>query len=172
MQQLTDEIIIGNFDLNLQGLSIKLIAWGEFFLIMLMIFFKQLKKMQSAKRKIVTISNGILLICILAIILKNFFVYDAIKYSQENNLWNVKLDIVEDVYKIKKTRQLSVNNNYRCYIRLNEYGIIPGDDMAYINLWEGEKVYVVTVSGRFGGVYATEQVYPTREYIYDTQNDN
>ena len=162
MTQLTDSMIINSFNSSSPFLRLELILFSVMFLVLGIVYFIKFKREKTTSGK-----KGIIIGIVIALLLfgipvfKGFLKYNAINYSVENNSWYVVTDTVE---RTKSSTDDDGDTSY--YVYLSEHGKVSVGRSTYYNLFNGDSVYVVIVKGRFGGTYATSQIYPTDEYIY------
>lgn len=162
MTQLTNEMIIKNFNISTQIFKTGFKFFVVISLIIGIIYFIKFKKEKTTSGKkgiIAAITIAFLLICILQF--KDFLKYNAISYSLENNSWYVEIDTVA---RTKLHTDGDGNTSY--YVYLTEHGKVSISQKTYSGLSKGSSVYVVIAKGRFGGTYATSQIYSTNRYIY------
>ena len=160
MIQLTDSMIINSLNTILPSLKSELIFLGVLFLSIGILNFIKFKREKTTRGKSIIIVIVISLLLIGIPVFKAFLKYNAINYSVKNNSWYVATDIVE-------RRKISTSfEDAFYYIYLSEYGKISVSRKTYYDLLNSDSVYVLIVKGRLGGIYATNQIYPTDEYIY------
>ena len=162
MTQLTDTMIINSFNNSSPLFKIELIIFGITLLFLFFIYFIKFKKEKTAKEKKATLIAIVIIFFLVGIpVIKGFFKYTAINYSVKNNSWYVAIDTVE------RTDSKTNDGKTSYYVYLSDHGKISISRNTYYNLFNSNSVYVVIVKGRFGGTYATSQIYPTNKYIYN-----
>lgn len=159
MTQLTNDMIIQSINKSSPFMMLELILFGGMLLIFGIICFFKLKKEKNSRKKEGMII-GIVLIAFFNVILvnKNHLKYIAIQYSIKNNCFEVVTDTVV------RTSLSTDNDEY--YVYLTNNGKVTVKKNTYYNCLEGTSVYVVIAKGRFGGKYATGQIYLTSRYQY------
>ena len=162
MTQLTDSMIINSFNSSSPFFRLELILFGVMFLIIGIVYFIKFKKEKTTSGKKSIIIGIVIALLLFGIpVFKGFLKYNAISYSVENNSWYVVTDTVE---RTKSSTDDDGDTSY--YVYLTEHGKVSISRNIYYDLSKGDSVYVVIAKGRFGGTYATSQIYTTDKYIY------
>jgi len=162
MTQLTDSMIINSFNSSSPFLKLELILFSVMFLVLGVVYFIKFKREKTTSGKKSIIIGIVIVLFLLGIpVFKGFLKYNAINYSVQNNSWYVVTDTVE---RTKSSTDDDGDTSY--YVYLSEHGKVSVGRRTYYDLFNCDSVYVVIVKGRFGGTYATSQIYPTDEYIY------
>ena len=162
MTQLTNEIIIKNFNTSTPFFKLALIFFGVAFLIFCIVYFIKFKRKKTkSEKKDILIGIVIIFLLIGIPVFKGLVKYNAINYSLKNNSWYVEIDTIE---RTKSSSDGDGNTSY--YVYLTEHGKVSVSSNIYHSISKGDSVYVVIVKGIFGLTYTTNQIYPTSKYIY------